>query len=101
MDTLGHLLALRVTAANEDDRTQVEALSKELQEATGESVQLAYVDQGYSGENAAQQASKHGIELFVVKLQEAKRGFCATAQEVGCGTQFCLGNSIPPSGKRL
>jgi transposase len=75
VDTLGHLLALTVTPANQDDRTQVEALSEQLQEATGENVQLAYVDQGYSGEGAAEQASRHGIELFVVKLQEAKRGF--------------------------
>lgn len=75
MDTLGHLLALKVTAANEDDRTQVEALSEELQEATGESVEIAYVDQGYTGEDAAEQARRHGIELVVVKLEEAKRGF--------------------------
>lgn len=75
VDTLGHLLALKVTPANQDDRTQVEALSQELQEATGQSVRIAFVDQGYTGENAAQQASKHSIELCVVKLQEAKRGF--------------------------
>ena len=75
VDTLGHLLALKVTPANQDDRTQVEALSQELQEATGENVQVAYVDQGYNGEDAAEQASKHGIALCVVKLEEAKRGF--------------------------
>ena len=78
--TVGHLLALTVTTANQDDRTQGEALSKQLQEATGENVQLGYVDQGYSDDNAAEQAQKHGIELFVVKLvvvklEEAKRGF--------------------------
>jgi transposase len=50
-------------------------LSEQLQEATGENVQIAYVDQGYSGDKAAEQASQHGIELFVVQLQEAKRGF--------------------------
>jgi transposase len=75
VDTLGHLLALKVTAANEDDRTQVAALSEELQEATGENVEIAFVDQGYSGPDAAEQASRHGIDLFVVKLEEAKRGF--------------------------
>ena len=75
VDTLGHLLALKVTPANEDDRTQVEALSQELQEATGQNVEIAYVDQGYTGEDAAEQAQKHGIELVVVKLEEAKRGF--------------------------
>lgn len=35
MDTLGYLLALKVTSANEGDRMQVEALSQELQEAVG------------------------------------------------------------------
>ena len=75
VDTLGHLLALKVTPANEDDRTQVEALSEELQEVTGQSVEIAYVDQGYTGDNAAQQAQKHGINLCVVKLEEARRGF--------------------------
>ena len=75
VDTLGHLLALKITPANQDDRTQVEALSQELQKATGQSVQIAFVDQGYTGENAAHQAQTHGIELVVVKLEEAKRGF--------------------------
>jgi transposase len=75
VDTLGHLLALKITPANEDDRTQVEALSQELQEATGENVEVAFVDQGYSGDNATEQAQREGIELCVVKLEEAKRGF--------------------------
>jgi len=75
VDTLGHLLALTVTPANEDDRKQVETLARRVQEATGEHVELAYVDQGYTGEKAAEAAKKHGIELEVVKLPEAKRGF--------------------------
>ena len=44
VDTLGHLLALRVTAANEQERAQVAALAEEVQLATGQSVELAYVD---------------------------------------------------------
>jgi len=75
VDTLGHLLALKVTPANEQERAQVEDLIKEVQEATGESVQAAFVDQGYTGEEPAAQAAKHGVELIVVKLAEAKRGF--------------------------
>jgi transposase len=75
VDTLGHLLALRVTAADEQDRAQVEALAEAVQEITGESVELAYVDQGYTGENAAQAAEKHGVRLEVIKHTEAKRGF--------------------------
>src|SRR3954454_8802390 len=75
VDTLGHLLALHVTPANAEDRGEVERLARAVQSATGESVDLAYVDQGYSGERAANAARKHGIELEVVKLPEAKKGF--------------------------
>ncbi|HWG21543.1 MAG TPA: IS5 family transposase [Terracidiphilus sp.] len=75
VDTLGHLLALHVTAADEQDRAQVETLAAAVQEITGENVELAYVDQGYTGENAAQAAEKHGVQLEVVKHTEAKRGF--------------------------
>ena len=75
VDTLGHLLALLVTPANEQDRAQVEALAAQVQETTGESVTVAYVDQGYTGEQPAADAATHGIQLEVVKLPEAKRGF--------------------------
>lgn len=75
VDTLGHLLALCVTAANEQERAQVEALAARVQEVTGESVEIAFVDQGYTGEEAAADAAAHGIRLEVVKLPEAKRGF--------------------------
>ena len=57
VDTLGHLLALRVSPANEDDREEVNELSEEIQRATGENVELAYVDQGYTGERAAEFAA--------------------------------------------
>jgi transposase len=75
VDTLGHLLALRVSPANEDDRQEVNKLSEEIQRATGENVEVAYVDQGYTGERVAGFAAKHGIRLEVVKHEEAKRGF--------------------------
>ena len=76
VDTLGHLLALRVSQANEDDRKEVGKLSEEIQQATGENVELAYVDQGYTGgEKASGAAAEHGIQLEVVKQEEAKRGF--------------------------
>mgnify|MGYP003576593385 CR=1 FL=1 len=75
VDTLGHLLALCVTAADEQDRAQVSELAKRVQEETGETVEIAYVDQGYTGDNAADAAGGHGIKLEVVKLPTAKRGF--------------------------
>ena len=75
VDTLGHLLALHVTPANEQERDQVGVLAEAVQEATGENVQLAFVDQGYTGQEAAEAATGHGIKLEVVKLSEAKKGF--------------------------
>ena len=75
VDTLGHLLALTVTAANEQERAQVGALAEAVQQATGDTVQIAFVDQGYTGEAATAAAAEHGIRLEVVKLPEAKRGF--------------------------
>jgi transposase len=75
VDTLGHLPALHVTAAKQQDREQVEALAETVREITGEHIELACVDQGYTGENAAQAAQKHGVRLEVVKHTEVKRGF--------------------------
>ena len=75
VDTLGHLLALHVTPANVGDREEVGRLAAAVQDVTGESVTLAYVDQGYTGEQAAEAARTEGIVLQVVKLPEAKHGF--------------------------
>lgn len=75
VDTLGHLLALHVTSAGADDRAEVGRLAQAVQASTGQSVELAYVDQGYTGARASDAAKAHGIALEVVKLSEAKRGF--------------------------
>lgn len=75
VDTLGHLLAVYVTSADEQDRAQVGELARQVQDVTGESVEIAFVDQGYTGEQAEQAAAEHGIRLEVVKLPEAKKGF--------------------------
>jgi transposase len=74
VDTLGHLLALRVTPADEQDRAQVGELARQVQLITGEHVELAYVDQGYTGQATEEAAAEHGIRLEVVKHTEAKRG---------------------------
>jgi|SRR5215216_2112027 len=75
VDTLGYLLALHVTPANEQERDQVDELAGQVQEATGGTVEVGFVDQGYTGPAAAQDAAAHGIELVVIKLPEAKKGF--------------------------
>jgi len=75
VDTLGHLLALHVTPANEQDRAQVGELAKSIQAVVEEKVELAFVDQGYTGTEPAAAAAQEGIRLEVVKHHEAKRGF--------------------------
>jgi transposase len=75
VDTLGHRLALLVTPADEQERAQVAELSKAVQAVTGKQVEVAFVDQGYTGLQAEQAAAGEGIELWVVKLEEAKKGF--------------------------
>jgi transposase len=75
VDTLGHLLAVHVTPANEQERDQVAVLAEKVQEVTGESVEVAFVDQGYTGDDPDADAASYGIHLVVVSLPEAKKGF--------------------------
>ena len=78
VDTLGHLLAAVITPANEQERAQVAELAALVQEVTGQTVELAYVDQGYTGDEPAEAAAAQGIQLEVIKLPEAegpKKGF--------------------------
>jgi transposase len=75
VDTLGQLLALLVTPASEQDREQVAALAAQVQAVTGHSVEVAFVDQGYTGDEPLEAAAEQGIRLEVVKLPQAKKGF--------------------------
>ena len=42
---------------------------------TGETVEVGFVDQGYTGADPAADAAAQGIRLEVVKFPAAKRGF--------------------------
>lgn len=75
VDTLGRLLALHVTPASAEDRGEVERLARTVQAVTGNTIDIAYVDQGCTGARASDAAAAHGIALEVIKLPEAKRGF--------------------------
>lgn len=74
VDTLGHLLALLVTPANEQKRVQASELAAQVQETTSQTVTLAYVDQGYTGEDATQDAAEQGLRLEVVERSFAWAG---------------------------
>lgn len=71
VDTLGNLLAVHITPANEQERAQVGELARQVQLVTGQTVKVAFADQGYTGEDAAQAARDEGIDLQVIKLPEA------------------------------
>ncbi|MDV2453241.1 IS5 family transposase [Xanthomonas hortorum] len=88
VDTLGHLLAVQVTPANEQERAQVRSLAQEVQHVTGETVKIAFVDQGYTGQEPAQAAKEEGVELHVIKLQEAKKGFVLLPRRWVVGRSF-------------
>jgi transposase len=77
-----------VRAANAQDRAQVEGLVAPGQEVTGEKVEIAFVDQGYTGEQAAQAAAQPGMQLEVVKLPEAKKGFVLLPRRWGVERSF-------------
>jgi transposase len=97
VDTLGHLLALYVTPANEQDRDQVAQLCAELQEVTSESVELAFVDQGYTGERAAEAAAQHGSG----ETARSQARLCALTTPLGGGAQFWLDGALSPLSARL
>uniref|UniRef100_UPI002AB22417 IS5 family transposase n=1 Tax=Paraburkholderia tropica TaxID=92647 RepID=UPI002AB22417 len=75
VNALGQLLAVHVTPAKAQERAQVGELARQVQRATGHTVKVAFADQGYTGEEPAQAALDEGIELQLIKLPEAKRGF--------------------------
>ncbi len=82
---------------------------EQVQEVTGGAVvELAYVDQGYTGPNATEAAQQHGLRLEVVKHPIARRGFvCCHAAgllsdpppgpHVSAAWQTTTSGSTPPS----
>lgn len=73
--TLEQLLELVVIPAKTNDRAVVGELTAAVQAATGGSVQVACVDDGYNEPNAAAAAQTNGIDLVAVTLPNTKRGF--------------------------
>jgi transposase len=59
-----------------------------VQEATGESVELTYVDRGYAGEVPSAEAGSRGIRLEVVKHPGAKKGFVLLPRRWGGECSF-------------
>ena len=75
VDTLGHLLALHVTPADAQDRAQVGRLAAAVQAETGERWSWPSSTRATPAPRPPTRRPAHGIDLEVVKLPEAKRGF--------------------------
>ena len=100
VDTLGHLFALTVTAADEGDRTQLAALAEEVQQVTGNTVEVAYVDQGYTGPHAAEAAGQHGIKLEGSSTRWPNEVSCCCPN--ACRrTKLRLGSPLPQARTRI
>nr|WP_242402447.1 hypothetical protein [Komagataeibacter kakiaceti] len=67
-----HLLVLHVTPASRDDRAEVGRLAVVIQDATGESVELVYVDRDYTAEKPAGTAWVH-VEVVERSFARATR----------------------------
>ena len=97
VDTLGHLLALKVTAANEQERAQVADLAQAVQKATGDNVEVAFVHRrgARPGRRPTWNTPHRGQTC---RGQERLRPL---AQAMGRGTLLCLGSSLSPPRQGL
>jgi transposase len=77
-----------VTTADEQDRAQVSEFAERVQLKTGETVEIAFVEQNYTCENAADAAEEHGIKLEMAPLPTAKRGFLLLPRRWGVERSF-------------
>jgi transposase len=101
VDTLGQLLATIVTPANEQDRGQVGALAQQIQEVTGDTVEVAFVDQGYTGQKPAAAAEAHWDPSGSSQAAHGQAGLCAAAAALGRRTELRLDGALSSAGARL
>ena len=101
VDTLGHLLALKVTTADQGDREQVAALAEEVQQVTGSTVELAYVDQGvhWAERSCSRTAAWHPARSG--QTPDGQTRLRASAPPLGRGTKLRLGRTLPTTRPRL
>ena len=60
-----------MSLADEQDRRQVGKLVQAVQEETCSSVKIAFVDPGYTGDTAANEAGEHGVRATRGEAAEA------------------------------
>lgn len=73
VDPSGQLLATVIPPANDQDRAQVAELAALAQDVTGQTVELAGAEQADTGDEPAEAAAAHGLQVAVVTLPDAAR----------------------------
>ncbi len=95
VDTLGHMIALHVTPASAEDRAEVERLAGAVQAETGDSVELAYVDQRYTGERTADAAKRQRHPARGRQAAGGQEGVHPAAPTLGRRAILRLGHAFP------
>ena len=100
VDTLGHLLALKVTAANEQDRAQVANLAKPYKPPRVRTCRWHLwikAIPGTAGEGCRATRAAAGSG----QTSRSQARLCAAAAPLGGGTLICVGRTVSPIGARL
>ncbi len=75
VDTLGNVISVIATAADEQDRDQVFDICQKIQEETGGNIDVMIGDQGYTGEQVEIDAALNDIEFVIIKRSDSAKGF--------------------------
>lgn len=75
---------------DEQQRAQEQTLCEAAQHVTGHSVKTAWAEQGYTGMAVRQAVQDSDIDLQIVKLPDAKKGFVLLPRRWGGGVQLWL-----------
>jgi len=101
VDTLGNLLALYVTPANEQDRDQIGPVLDEIQAVTGESVEVAFVDQGVHRFDPGRRGREARHSAGSGQADRGQTRACVAPSATGGGAELWLGEPVPAIGARL
>ena len=95
VDTLGHLLSVVITPAKEQERAQVGELCRQVQEITGQTVTVGFVDQGYTGEEPEYAAAVHDMDSGLTQKRWSMPRFAGVDQ------RFCVSAGVWPVRRGL
>ena len=101
VDTLGEFLALVVTPANVQDRAQVEELAARVQEATEGTIEVAFVDQGYTGADPETRGCRLGHPLGGGQAARGAPRLRAVTAALGRGALLRLVDPLSAAGQGL